>query len=745
MNIKLLLCVFGMVTGLTAQPVTDPGFDPVLSNKLDWALLSAGSAGACKNLSTAVYVPGQGTWLGTYNPAPLPPVSTDSKFCIASNSKAFIAGLCLKLSDEGLLDLDAPISTYLDTTYKYVNPNITTRQLLSHQSGLFDFYNDATSSTLAVYNNYPDSLWSPEAVLSTIGPPSFAPGQSYSYSNTNFLVAQMVCSKVACLPAGQLLQEKIFGPLGLNHTLYAGDGIPVFDGPFANNYNSNNSIALDIAHANSFLSFIQTAGGIWSTPSDMVKWYRDGLFQHGDADTAWLSQSSQLDLRNIEPWSGYGLGIRARNGENGGSIYYHAGAWGYRSYTLYDEETGITISVLSNKYGQNVTAVANKLLETALLELPQKDQDISIDFILEPQGAYCGKEGDIEMIVYNQGSQTWENLTVQTVVGDLLGTITQDIPVNLPPGAVKKITLHDAWWAPDNMDYQLHVSVLDTLGYPFSNAKKSKFNLFTNPGLDIAEQAFYNDFTAACSSALPMEWTSYQPENVMDWRVSHFAGDGGALCKNNFNDGNSGEAYYFELPPMKLNSRNGASAQLEFYYAYAPYPAYADSLGVEISNDCGQTWTSLWQSGGNELMTSPETTSSYLPGADDWAHIALDLGATSTGPSIIRFNAINKFGNNIWLDNIRVSMSTATRETYTNQPLFFYPNPVENTAYLNLPSSVRTASIVITDVLGKTVYQANQLKGQTIVFEKGNLPSGTYFYFVTEKNREVAKGTIIVM
>lgn len=139
MKSAFLWVLLYLATGVVAQPVTDPGFDDVLSNKLQWALVTSGATGSHKNLSAAVYIPGQGTWTGTYNPGSLPPITTDSKFCIASNSKSFIAGLCLKLAEEGLLDLDVPISTYLETAYPNVNPNITTRQLLSHQSGLFDF------------------------------------------------------------------------------------------------------------------------------------------------------------------------------------------------------------------------------------------------------------------------------------------------------------------------------------------------------------------------------------------------------------------------------------------------------------------------------------------------------------------------------------------------------------------------------------------------------------------------------
>ncbi len=738
------LMAAGICVCLAAQPVTDPGFDPILSNQLQWALVTSASSGNYKNLSTAVYIPGQGTWLGLYNPSPLPPVSTESKFCIASNSKAFVAGLCLRLRDEGLLDLDLPIGDYLPFAHPYIDPAITLRQLLSHQSGLADFYNDASAATLAAYNNVPDSLWSPDDVLATLPPPEFAPGQSYAYSNTNYLVAQIVCTAMACLPAGQLLQDKVFSPLGLLHTVYPGDGLPVFDTPFAPLYSASGNGLLDTSEANGFLSFIQTAGGIWSTPSDMVNWYRTGLFPESISDTSWLSATSYRDLKNIEPWSAYGLGIRARNGDTGGSLYYHAGAWGYRSYAMYDSETGIVVCVLSNKYGQPVGDIAEQLFETALLQLPPKNSDIALDAIIEPKGGYCDAEGMVRLNVRNAGIQPVSQLAIKTVVGDLVGTITQNIPVTLAPGDTTSLVLQDAWWAPPAMDQPLTVEIVDTSGYPFDNKGRSQFNRYGGQGYPVGNQAFMEEFTSTCNAPLQSNWTSYQPENGLDWRISHFAGNGGALCKNNFNDGHIGQSYAFELPPLAAPGNAAASLQLEFHYAYGPYPGYADSLRVEVSADCGQSWTVVWISGGYDLMTSAETTQSFLPGPADWGHTAIDLDGVAAQPFLIRFSVVNGFGNNIWLDNIRVSTTTGTVDAFTRQPVFFFPNPLETVSYLTLPSSVHHATIQVIDVHSQVVFEADQIKGQTIEFNRGDLPGGSYYYFIREKGREIASGVLII-
>lgn len=353
--------------------VTDPSFDPALAQTLQALTDNAGKS--YKGLSVAVDIPGQGRWIGTYGVSKGgAAIKPDMRFCVASCSKTFVSGLCLKLQDEGLLRLDDSIGMYLPYM-KHVNPKITIRQLLSHQSGLFDFYNDASYRTLKTYSSNPDSLWTPKAVLATIGPPHFQPGQGYRYSNTNFVVAALVCEAVTGTGFRDLLHQYIFEPLGLNKTAYPAGGDEVFDAPWAKLFDSS-APRPSPEREKAFSSFIQSAGGIWSTADDLATWFRH-LFGND-----FLSPYSQEQLRTINR-SNYSLGMRANFGENG-IRHYHSGAWGYRSVVLYDANTGIVVSVLSNLRGKSVNGLAIQLLETAERLMPRPAVQIAAIEVKKP-------------------------------------------------------------------------------------------------------------------------------------------------------------------------------------------------------------------------------------------------------------------------------------------------------------------------------------------------------------------------
>lgn len=379
-----------VVYNIAKTQVTDPAFDPAIAQALQVLLDNGGKS--YKGLSVAVDIPGQGRWIGTYGVSKGgAAIKPDMRFCIASCSKTFVAGLCLKLQDEGLLHLDDSIGAYLPYI-RHVNPKITIRQLLSHQSGLFDFYNDASYRTLKTYNNYPDSAWTPQSVLATIGPPHFEPGQSYRYSNTNFLVASLVCEAAAGDSFRNLLHRYIIEPLGLSKTAYPAGGDPVFNAPWAKLIDSSSprpAPERDIA----FNSFIQAAGGIWSTADDLATWFRH-LFGKD-----FISPYAQEQLR-LATRSNYSLGMRAKIAE-GGIQHYHAGAWGYRSIALYDANTGIIVTILSNLRGKTVNALANQLLETAATMMPRKEMKIAAIAVRIP-----GEVSSLSSAIPQQPQQT---------------------------------------------------------------------------------------------------------------------------------------------------------------------------------------------------------------------------------------------------------------------------------------------------------------------------------------------------
>src|ERR1051326_3823655 len=149
------------------------------------------------------------------------PNTTATKFQIASVSKPITAAAILVLADRGKLALDDPLSKYVPDF-----PNgdkITIDQLLMHTSGL----NDASATP-----EYSDWSRFPQTTAQLVDRvknmrPRGAPGEKYSYSNSNYHVLAYIIEKVSGQPYGDFLTANIFNPLGMNETRHHGDDAAV--------------------------------------------------------------------------------------------------------------------------------------------------------------------------------------------------------------------------------------------------------------------------------------------------------------------------------------------------------------------------------------------------------------------------------------------------------------------------------------------------------------------------------------
>ena len=121
---------------------------------------------------------------------------SDNHFKIASLTKTYTATVVLQLVGEGKLSLDDTVERRLPG----VVPNggkITIRQLLNHTSGLADFESDPRYLKPYLAGNF-GHYWAPRQLvrMGVSHKPLFAPGTRWSYSNTNYVVAQLIVEKV---------------------------------------------------------------------------------------------------------------------------------------------------------------------------------------------------------------------------------------------------------------------------------------------------------------------------------------------------------------------------------------------------------------------------------------------------------------------------------------------------------------------------------------------------------------------
>ena len=136
----------------------------------------------------------------------------DSVFQVGSITKTWTATLVMQLADEGLLDLDATVVTYLpdfDLADSDAAKTMTVRQLLCHKAG---FEGDIFTDT----GNNDDCVEKYVAMLRT-DPQLFSPDDMFSYNNAGYCVLGRIIEVLRGKPFDQALREHLFAPLGLTH------------------------------------------------------------------------------------------------------------------------------------------------------------------------------------------------------------------------------------------------------------------------------------------------------------------------------------------------------------------------------------------------------------------------------------------------------------------------------------------------------------------------------------------------
>jgi D-alanyl-D-alanine carboxypeptidase len=159
------------------------------------------------------------------------PLASTDRFRTGSVAKTFTAVLVLQLVDAGVLTLDDPVGQWLDDPVvghiPYVD-RITLRQLLTHTSGVYDYFDDDSPFWQDAYFGQGADwtrVWTPLEVLAYADgarhAPYFAPGESAHYSNTGYVLLGLILERATGQGYAEQLRARITDPLGLADTVYA--------------------------------------------------------------------------------------------------------------------------------------------------------------------------------------------------------------------------------------------------------------------------------------------------------------------------------------------------------------------------------------------------------------------------------------------------------------------------------------------------------------------------------------------
>ena len=274
--------------------------------------------GAVPGASVAVAVGGSIVWSEGFGWADLElrvPVNPLTKFRIGSVSKTMTAtGLGL-LVERGLVDLDAPVQTYVPDFPEKRWP-VTTRQLGGHLAGVRHYAGMEEMLSDEHYPTVSDGLviFADDSLL-------FEPGTDYSYSSYGWNLLSAVMESAAGEPFLDFMRDEVFEPLGLRHTVADLNGEIVPDRTRFYERDSEGRI-VNAPHVDN--SYKWAGGGFLSNPEDLVRFgvahMEPGFLQ---AETLELLQTSQV--RRDGTATNYGIGWRTGVQDDGDETLGHSG------------------------------------------------------------------------------------------------------------------------------------------------------------------------------------------------------------------------------------------------------------------------------------------------------------------------------------------------------------------------------------------------------------------------------------
>jgi len=259
----------------------------------------------------------------------------ETNYRLASVTKQFTAAAILLLSQDGKLSLDDPVKKWLPSLPSAID-SVTITHLLSHTSGIIDYEDVMPAGTVKQLHDA-DVLRLLEAHDSVY----FKPGTRYSYSNSGYSLLSLIVARASGKSFATFLRERIFLPLGMNHTVAYEEGISTV---------SNRAFGYTIKDGvwtrkdQSTTSAVLGDGGVYSSIDDLAKWdaaLYDSRLLSDDSRRLAFTPHTATDQADVK----YGFGWRIT-----GETLWHSGETvGFRNVIIRNPSRRLTVVLLTNR------------------------------------------------------------------------------------------------------------------------------------------------------------------------------------------------------------------------------------------------------------------------------------------------------------------------------------------------------------------------------------------------------------
>lgn len=259
-----------------------------------------------------------------------------TNYRLASLTKQFTAACILLLRQDGKLHLSDPVRRYLPEL-PATDAAITIYDLLDHTSGLIDYESLIPAGTTHQIND--------DDVLRMIASQHrlyFTPGSAHRYSNGGYVLLGLVIQRISGMDLADFMKQRIFQPLGMDHTLmYEHDrGPAVPDRAYGYSYVGGKWTFTD----QDVTSATRGDGGIYTSIDDMAKWdaaLSDNRLLNAASRQMAFTPHAPLD----DPDVGYGFGWRI----SGDTVWHSGETEGFCNVIIRWPKQHVTVVILSNR------------------------------------------------------------------------------------------------------------------------------------------------------------------------------------------------------------------------------------------------------------------------------------------------------------------------------------------------------------------------------------------------------------
>lgn len=247
-------------------------------------------------------------------------------------------------------------------------------------------------------------------------------------------------------------------------------------------------------------------------------------------------------------------------------------------------------------------------------------------------------------------------------------------------------------------------------------------------------------------------WQILNPDNGITWEANTAIGTSNEVTLLGWIDN-----YSYNAPDQEdiveteiLDMTDISGASLSFDLAKAQYSSTLfDGLRVEISTDCGVSFTTIYEKTDLDLSTIPNynTTNDWTPAsADEWRVETIDLEPYPGESAIFRFVNINGYGNSTYIDNINVNGILANGEAAQFE-LGLQPNPADGQVRIAFGNERPPVSaLVVYNNLGQMVMKLDESllnQAADISFDVSALSTGLYFVKLEAQGQQFTKKLLV--